>query len=466
MTSVHNVNLIPLKSVNFKADNRNRAQISYIDGTPMDSWEREIQKQKKEQKKQKFKQNVSYGLGIAASCVMLAYFGTLLKDRANAKKIEKLIENTAKELASNESTARKVEDAKKFVEFLNNGDIQNAIASCPNKILKIAAANEYSKGFAASNQKVKNILSLAVLDESKSKEIDLFKAIELMNKKIVGMDEVKEQILDYLIQQNYCIRNGIKNTKPLVLCLDGPAGVGKTTISEVLSEALGMHYKKISLAGATGKAPIRGSESVYTGAEMGGIASGQIEGGTKRVLYCIDEVEKGGTSDHNGNIEHTLLALFDDQAKFTDDFLDVPIDISQSVFVLTSNDFNKLSKPLQNRVIKININPYDNKTKASIAKLKMEQALSKYKLDDTKVRIVSDDVYDHIAKMTKDDGGREATRLVDTLIKKLIGIIELGENKGKVVEVNSTFVENQLASLKDKTSIQERINKSKNLNRH
>ena len=404
------------------------------------------------------KMNVQSALGIAASAVVCAFFGKQIYLQAKAEKAEremaKVLADTAKKAA--EKAGQKATDT---LGNLAGGNIKSAIMACTDPTLQRAAANEYSKGPGImSTKRINDILSLANLKNAKPEEIDLKRAIKIMDEKIIGMDEVKEELLDFFVQYNYNIRNGITSKKPLVLCLNGPAGTGKTTVTEVAAEAMNMHYKKISLAGASGKASIKGYESVYTGANMGGVAEGQIEGGTRRVLYCLDEVEKSASSNYNGKVEDTLLSLFDDQAKFADDNLNVPIDISQSIFILTTNEFEKLSNPLKNRVRKIEIKPYGVDIKSQIAKLKMTNELKKNKLDS--IVNIKPEAYNAIAEMTQDQGGRETTRNVDTLIKKIVDMVALNENDGKAIDVTSAFVKKELGPVSEKTSIKERILKS------
>lgn len=392
-----------------------------------------MQEQKKKEKNQKLKQNLSWGIGIAASALFAIWIGRGMWGEHAAKKV--------------------------------GNKILERIEKCSDPVLKEAARNEYAKGpHMMSQKRLKDILTLAELKDVKPGEVDIKAALDKIDEKIVGMDEVKEQLLDYLIHYNYCIKKGIPNKKPLVISLDGPAGTGKTTISEVLAEALGMHYKKISLAGATGKAPIKGYEAVYTGASMGGIAEGQIEGKTRRVLYCLDEVEKSGTSDHNGKIEDTLLALFDDQGKFMDDNLNVPIDVSQSIFVLTSNEFEKLSGPLKNRIKnKIKINPYGKEIKAQIAELKFMEELKRNKLTD-KVNIPEDKkVFNVLAEFTDDQGGRQATANAQSLIDKIITNIELGEAKGKI-DITEEYARKMLGE--NKKPIRKRVEEAIAENRY
>lgn len=338
-----------------------------------------------------------------------------------------------------------------------SSELVKAIKECKNPELKKAAINEMNKGHQmCSEKKIRDILELAKLSENKPGMVDLEKAIKLMDEKIVDMPEVKESVLDYLIEYNVNISKGIKNKKPLVFAIDGPAGTGKTTISEVIAEAMGIPYKKIAMGGATGKSVIRGTESQYVGAEAGGIAKGQIDSGSNRVLYLLDEVDKLGKSDQHGSVESALLSLFDDQAKFADDFLGTELDLSQSVFVLTTNEFEKLSTPLKNRVKLIKIKPYSKDTKTKIAKMHLTNELKENKMSD--LVDVDERAYAKIAEMAKDQGGRETTRNVKELIRQINTMIGLGEMpKNGKLKIDENFVRTHLDFGKKGKSTKDRI---------
>ena len=276
-----------------------------------------------------------------------------------------------------------------------------------------------------------------------------------MDEKLVDMHEVKEQIMSFLVEYNYNVKNGIKNKKPLVIVMDGPAGTGKTTASEVIAEALNVPYKKISMGGATGTSIIKGTESKFVGSEAGGIAKGQIDNKTNRVLYCLDEVDKLGKSEQHGSTEAALLSLFDDQARFADDFLGTELDISNSIFVLTTNDYNKLSTPLKNRMKLIKINPYGIDTKAKIAKMHLARELSENKLSD-KIT-VNENSYKQLAEMTNDEGGRQTTKNVQELIRQIKAKLELGEVQGDKIEVDANFIKKHLTFDPNAKNMRERV---------
>ena len=274
-----------IRKINFKAENDRfvrqgqprYSQPAILQQQPQqDPYMQMLQKQQKEQKKKNFWSKFAMFAGIGAS---LAIIAALFINR-NAGAV--------------------------------SSEVKKAMEACDIPALKRAAMDEYAKGpHMRSEKKIKDILALAEVSALKPGEIDLRKAIDLLDEKIVDMPEVKSQVTDFLIDQAYNARKGIKNKKPLVLCLDGPAGTGKTSVSEVIAEALGMPYKKISMGGTTGTSIIRGTESKFVGAEAGGIAKGQIENKSNRVLYCLDEIDKLGKSEQHGSAESALLSLFD-----------------------------------------------------------------------------------------------------------------------------------------------------------
>lgn len=426
-----------IRKINFKADNdqfvrqgRPRgpvytqpAILQQAQQPQQDPYIRMLEKQQKEEKKKNFWNKFALFAGIAAS---LAIVAALFMNR-NAGAV--------------------------------SSEVKKAMETCKNPALKKAAMEEYAKGpHMRSEKKIRDILALAEASSMKPGMADLEKAAKLMDEKLVDMHEVKEQIMSFLVEYNYNIRNGIKNKKPLVIVMDGPAGTGKTTASEVIAEALGIPYKKVSMGGATGTSIIKGTESKFVGAEAGGIAKGQIDNKTNRVLYCLDEVDKLGKSEQHGSTEAALLSLFDDQAKFADDFLGAELDISNSIFVLTTNDYNKLSTPLKNRMKLIKINPYGLETKTKIAKMHLTKELNENKLFD-KVSI-KEDSYEQLAKMTDDEGGRQTTKNVQELIRQIKTKLELGEVSGANIEVDSKFIKKHLTFDPNAKTMRERVSEA------
>ena len=295
-----------------------------------------------------------------------------------------------------------------------------------------------------SNKKIEALKELAQIPDSEVKAIDIERAKKILDERVIGMDSIKKEVIEFLEYRNKCIEQGIKPDKPLIISFDGPAGTAKTTLAQAIAEASSLPHREINMAGATGKAKIIGNESVYTGASWGEFADAQLEHKTKNIVYTLDELEKTGTSDHNGKAEDCLLPLLDGRHKIKDDFLGVDIDISDSIVVITTNNFNKLSEPLRTRIsYQYKIAPYTINEKAAIAKFKFDKSMKYHKIDD-KVK-VDDKVYNLIAESVNDQGGRQVTETVQNLAHR---IFVMQKNTNSNIKVTKKMVEDWLKQQK------------------
>lgn len=255
-----------------------------------------------------------------------------------------------------------------------------------------------------------------------------------LDNEIIGMDEAKQPILDFLQSINYDIHNGINTDKPIILALDGPPGTGKSSLMKAISDSLGMYFKKISLSATKNPESITGFERTYVGATPGMIAKAQLEGNTKKVVYGLDELEKA-----DEKILNTFLSILDDQKIFTDRYYNTNVDLSQSMFIVTTNQLERLKgTPLYNRIKPhvIKIKPYNNEVKAKIAKQKIDMGLKVNKMNNKVV--IDPDVYDTISKIATDDGGRYTTQLADKLIINLKTSLE--ESNNSKIHVTSDYI--------------------------
>ena len=233
--------------------------------------------------------------------------------------------------------------------------------------------------------------------------------------------------------RNACIKAGVKPDKPLVIALDGPPGTAKTTMASAIAEACELPHKEISMAGATGKARIIGNESVYTGASWGEFADGQLEHKTKNLVYTLDELEKTGTSEHNGKPDDALLSFLDGRHKGHDDFLGVDVDISDSIVMITTNDFNKLSEPIRDRISYVfHIEPYTLAEKAEVARFKLGKALDYHKIKENTQ--LPSNIYDVIAKNAKGEGGRDVTNISENIVHKIFCMPKNADGKRVVTD--------------------------------
>ena len=419
MFEVNSINPYANK-VSFKADNQRKLSPQYVIEPQYDIVTT---------KKPKKKYSATQIIGTASSVVVLAFFGLLLGRELKSSYLE-----------------RKVAKAMKKTTEKASDSLTDIMQNCKNDQIKRALAEEYAKGpMMMSNKKIEALKDLAQMKEDTVKSIDIANAKKVLDEEIIGMDGVKKQVLEFLDYRNKCIEQGIKPDKPLVVSLDGPAGTAKTTIGRAIAKAAGLPHKEINMAGATGKSKIIGNESVYTGSSWGEFADAQLEYKTKNIVYTLDELEKTGTSDHNGKIEDTILPLLDGRHKIKDDFLGVDVDISDSIVLITTNDFKKLSEPLRDRIsYKFKIQPYTLDEKAKVAKFKFDRSMKYHKMDD-KVE-VDQEIFNLIANSVSDQGGREATDIAENIAHK---IFIMPKNSGEKVKITTDMVNNWLKESKN-----------------
>ena len=335
--------------------------------------------------KDKLKSNLTWGIGIASG---LAIIGMVCVP-------------AVKSLFSKD--AQKAKELKEAIKHIKDVGIKREAE-------EEMARKEYER----SLYRIADLVSLDKLAnkvETKT-PADIQAVKQRLDSEIIGMEEAKQPILDFLESINYDIKAGINNDRPIILALDGPPGTGKSSLMKAIADALGMYFKKISMSATKNSESIIGFERTYVGATPGVIAKAQLEGNTKKVVYGLDEFEKG-----DEKVMNTFLSLLDDQKIFTDRYYNSNIDLSQSMFIITTNELERLrGTPIYSRIKPhvININPYDAGVKSRIAQQKMSYLLESNKMSD-KVNI-ADDVYAAIAEKAPDEGGRYTAQLVDKLI--------------------------------------------------
>lgn len=393
-----------VSKTNFKAQDKKAHNVS-VRSTYGDKYDAEIKQLKAKEKKQKIKQNILTGISVSSmlAIIAMAFF-------------------SVKAMRGSAADNKKAEALKQLVKKITNPAIKHE-----------AEAELARQPYERSLHRVEALIKLDELANKKEEKTlaDIDKVRERLNKNIIGMDEAKDKIIQYLKTINYNIKNGIQDDKPIVLLIDGAPGTCKTTFAKEMADALGMYFKKVSLGGAKNAEEIVGFERTWAGAIPGHISTAQLEGNTKKVVYCFDEAEK---ASGEGPL-NVLLPLFDNQRIFKDKYYNAEIDLSQSIFTLTTNDFKLLPEALQNRVQIIKIKDYTPDIKSRIAKLKINQELAKNKMSD-KVNI-DESVYMDIANLAEDRGGRKTTMLVDDLIEKIKGKLYDGETS---LKVDSDFI--------------------------
>jgi len=286
----------------------------------------------------------------------------------------------------------------------------------------------------AESQIIKTYLDfLVALPWSKSSKDsnDLMAVQEELDKNHYGLEKVKDRIIEYLAVK---IMTG-KNPQT-ILCLAGPPGVGKTSLGISIAESLGRKFVKASLGGVKDESEIRGHRRTYIGAMPGRILKGMKDAGTQNPVFLLDEIDKMA-SDYKGDPASAMLEVLDPEqnAKFSDHYLEEPYDLSQVLFITTANYLENVPAPLRDRMEIVELSSYTEHEKLQIAKRHLiDKQLTAHGIDHTQFMIDDDTIYYIIRHYTREAGVRELNRLIGSLVRKAIKQILLGDKK--LVEIN------------------------------
>lgn len=250
-------------------------------------------------------------------------------------------------------------------------------------------------------------------------EIEIEQARNVLDSSHYGMQDVKQQILRYLACQKH-----LGTAYGDVLLLVGPPGVGKTSIVKAIAKAMNREFVKIPLAGISDAGPLRGYDTNYSDPKPGLIVDGIIKAKTMCPLILLDEIDKLGGSDSHGYPEHVLLHILDsDRTGFTDDMIEIPIDISNIVFVATANSTKNVSPILLNRFETIKLNGYTRAEKITIATDYLIPGLLSEVRAESFGLIFSPELIEYLVDQHSHDLGiRSLKRSIKVLLESLIMI--------------------------------------------
>ncbi len=251
-----------------------------------------------------------------------------------------------------------------------------------------------------------------------------------------GMEKVKERMLEFLAVRNLTA----KGDSPII-CLVGPPGTGKTSIARSVARALDKKYVRISLGGVRDEAEIRGHRKTYVGAMPGRIANGLKNAGVKNPLMLLDEIDKI-SSDYKGDTASALLEVLDSEqnSRFRDHYVELPIDLSEVLFIATANSLQDIQKPLLDRMEIIEVSSYTENEKAHIAREHLiAKQMGKNGLKEGQLSISDHALEKLIRGYTREAGVRNLERKIGEICRKAAReLYQQGKSQKKTVKVTET----------------------------
>lgn len=251
---------------------------------------------------------------------------------------------------------------------------------------------------------------------STKENLDLKKASQILSKEHYGLEKIKERIIEYL-----AVRKLSKETISPILCLVGPPGVGKTSIAKSIAHATGRNYVRISLGGVRDEAEIRGHRRTYVGAIPGRFVYGLSEAKSNNPLMLLDEIDKMA-SDFKGDPAAAILEILDSNQNnaFKDHYLEVPVDLSEVLFIATANSLNGIPRPLLDRMEIIEVSSYMALEKLEIAqKYLLPNQLEKHHVAKAQIKISKANMLYIIEHYTKEAGVRGLERTLANICRKV-----------------------------------------------
>ena len=310
------------------------------------------------------------------------------------------------------------DDENEFEEYRTKIKALNLPEESEKKVLKDVDRLKKQPFGSAEASVLRNyldtVLELPWNVQTKEK-VDVTRVRKVLDKDHFGMEKVKERILESI-----AVRQVAPEMPAQIICLVGPPGVGKTSIAYSIARALNRNMARISLGGVHDEADIRGHRKTYVGAMPGRILSALTQAGSMNPLLLLDEIDKMG-SDHRGDPSAALLEVLDSEQNKTyrDHYLEIPVDLSECLFITTANTLDTVPRPLLDRMEIIELGSYTDEEKLMIAKNHLiPKQLAKHGLKKAQLKISDDAIREIIGCYTRESGVRSLERCIAQICRK------------------------------------------------
>ena len=325
-------------------------------------------------------------------------------------------------------------EADSYEEKAKNLDAPEEVKKQLEKeIRRYRVLNQASPEAAVSQNYIENLLAMPWGKRSEE-ETSIARAKEVLEEDHYGLKKVKEQVLEFLAVRKLQQESGSDALKKgQVLCLVGPPGTGKTSIARSIARALNRKYVRLSLGGVHDEAQIRGHRRTYVAAMPGEIAAALRRAQTMNPLILLDELDKMGQDNFHGNVASAMLEVLDGEQNFSfaDHYLDVPLDLSEVLFVATANTVQTIPQPLLDRIEVIEVGSYTEEEKLQIAmKYLVPKQVKNAALPEGLFSVDEQAVRALIRSYTRESGVRALERQIATLCRKAaLRYLEEGREK-------------------------------------
>ncbi len=356
------------------------------------------------------------------------------------------------------------EQLKVIQEELGESNIESDVEAFCNKLRKLNASKEVKDRIQKEIDRFKNIGSnssessvsrgyietLLALpwDNVSDDNEDIKRAKKILSEEHYGLEKVKERVLEFLAVR--ALNGGGESP---IICLVGPPGTGKTSIARSVASALNKQYVRICLGGIRDEAEIRGHRRTYVGAMPGRIATGLKNAKVKNPLMLLDEIDKV-SSDYKGDTSSALLEVLDSEqnSRFADHYVEIPLDLSEVMFIATANTTQTIPRPLLDRMEVIEVSSYTENEKLHIAKEHLlPKVIGKNGLTKKQCSITTKALEKIINSYTREAGVRNLERRLGEISRKVAK--EILEDKKTSVKINDKNLESYLG--KEKYTFQE-----------